>query len=193
MVPLTTSLGKRIPCDIITIDRTAEVYKEAYQALPSWKRFFARWTPFFRPEVNACFELAADWLYIAQDGEVYLVPKGFRFDYASIPQAVQNIIPKMGPWNPGALLHDWLYKTGFFGTAGRLKADKLLLEVMLYCNVDKATAETIFDGVRVGGGSSWAADKVLAIQYRVLFQSAIQAWIGQYNLAVPAPMPELTR
>lgn len=192
MDPLITTPPpkERVPFELVTVDRTSEVYSAAYQALPSWKRFFARWTPLFRPEINACFDLVQDWIYISKSGLIYLVPAGLRFDYASIPQEVQSIIPKMGPWNTAAFFHDWLYKSGFFGADGRQKGDDLLLEVMLYYNVDKTTADTIYDGVRVGGASSWAANKELAVHYRELFFVASKNY-PQYHLAMPVSWPEL--
>lgn len=188
---MTTS---RVPFELLTIDRTAEEYDKALAALPSWKRFFASRTPIFRPSVNACFEMAAPWIYVSKAGEAYLIPAGFRFDYASIPQAVQNVIPKMGPWNPGAALHDWLYRSNWFGNGSmkeiaRKRCDLLLLEAMEEFQVDELTRNTIYDAVRVGGGSSYYdADKEARSTARALWQATQAAYRDRFTLALPAAL-----
>ena len=189
--------NSRMPFEIFTVDKTQEVYDEKFHALPSWKRKIAHLTPLFRPEVNACFQLTENWLYRAEDGFTYLVPKGFRFDYASIPQAAQSIIPKMGPWNPAAMLHDYLYRTNFFGNGsmaetGRAHADRMLHEVMRICDVDLMTQETIYDAVRIGGGSSYyEADKTALLAGRALFQAEFGKFRDSYQLAFPAALEVL--
>lgn len=183
----------RIPLELLTIDRTAEAYDRALAALPSWKRFFASRTPIFRPDVNACFETAAAWAYIARDGQTYLIPSGFLFDYASIPQAAQSVVPKMGPWNLAAALHDYLYRSNWFGNGSmaevaRKRCDLLLLEVMEECKVDALTRDTIYDAVRVGGGSSYyEADSSVRASCRALWQDQ-QGAFRKFNLALPAAL-----
>jgi hypothetical protein len=36
------------------------------------------------------------------------IPGGFRTDFASVPQAFQWLVPRIGAWTLAAILHDWL-------------------------------------------------------------------------------------
>jgi hypothetical protein len=184
----------RVPFELTTIDRTAEAYGKALAALPSWKRFFAKRCPVFRPSVNACFEIASTWAYISRTGDVYLIPRGFVFDYASIPQAAQSVIPKMGPWNPAAALHDFLYRSNFFGNGSmkeiaRKRCDLLLHEVMEEFQVAELTQDTIYEAVRLGGGSSYYdADKDALATGRALWTAEQALYRDRFKLALPAAL-----
>lgn len=98
---------------------------------------------------------------------VLIVPPDFVTDWASIPQAVQSIIPRNGLWDWAAVIHDLLYafngavpvfhKDGRITAAGldREGADLVLLEAMECKGVGERTRSVIFEGVRVGGVSAW--------------------------------------
>jgi hypothetical protein len=40
---------------------------------------------------------------------VFVVPRGFQTDLASIPQAAQAVVSKVGKWDRAAVLHDAAY------------------------------------------------------------------------------------
>jgi hypothetical protein len=85
--------------------------------------------------------------------EGILVPKYFRWDGASIPRILWRVIGT--PFNPmfmaPSMVHDYLYSNP--GKMSRKDVDKLFLKLLLHNGVDEDLAETIYTGVRLGGGS----------------------------------------
>lgn len=89
------------------------------------------------------------------------IPKGFVFDGASVPRALWWFMPPMGTEADRAVVvHDWLYATHQVGTqeCDRKFADKIFYELMIMDGVPKWKAKTIYNAVRLFGGSNW--DKV---------------------------------
>lgn len=86
-------------------------------------------------------------------------PAGFVTDFASIPQAIQNILPLVGAYDYGAVLHDWLYRQGRFWPGGsaitRATADAVLNEAMRVKAVTPWKRYAIYAGVRAGGWVTW--------------------------------------
>lgn len=92
----------------------------------------------------------------------------FQTDFASIPPAAQSIIEKNGPWDAGAVGHDFLYSN--LGKVRvwqewlqswqeieieRATADLFLLELMEHMGVSRWQRTCIYDAVRLFGGSHW--------------------------------------
>ena len=104
------------------------------------------------------YTLTVPLLYISGilDGQI-TVPAGFSTDLASIPQFLQNLIPKEGRYNRPAVVHDYLYGSQVF--KGRMitrkQADQVLLEAMRAAGVDWDRAQVIYLGVRIGGWIWW--------------------------------------
>ncbi len=90
-------------------------------------------------------------------GGVVRVPVGFVTDFASIPWIVQWRIPKLGPWNRAAVVHDWLYSQGRFNgqPIPRKMADGVLNEAMSVTVPDHDVRLLIYNGVRLGGWWPW--------------------------------------
>ena len=82
----------------------------------------------------------------------FLIPKGFQFDFASIPGFARWIFPKVGRYAWAAMIHDYLYANRI-GT--RKEADDLFLRIMLTHNVAKWKAYVMWFAVRVGGKRAW--------------------------------------
>lgn len=80
------------------------------------------------------------------------VPEGFVTDFASIPRAFWSILPTDGPYVFAAIIHDFLY---WSQTTSRDEADLVLKYAMQDFKVGNTTIETIYSGVRIGGGFSW--------------------------------------
>lgn len=57
------------------------------------------------------FGLNAWWSYIDNEGNHWTVPDGFVYDLASIPRWLWWI--QWGPWNNGAVVHDFAYIFGY--------------------------------------------------------------------------------
>ena len=95
------------------------------------------------------------------DGRVWKVPAGFVTDGASIPDEFWSLIgsPFTGKYRVAAVFHDAAY-----ATLGVLKshADNMLYEAMIALGCSRLTADVIYEGVRVGGQSSYDADQAAA-------------------------------
>ncbi len=114
------------------------------------------------------FSLVAPLIFFyAALGGYFVVPRGFVTDLASIPQVVQNVIPKLGRWNMAAVLHDLLYKFNgavplfrpdgsMFNTViERDMADRILLEAMTVSDVDPIHRALIYENVSKFGTGAW--------------------------------------
>lgn len=95
------------------------------------------------------------------------VPKGFVTDLASVPRVFWSLLRPDGEYTYAAIIHDYLYWTQ---TISREKADLLFRYAMEDFKISAATALTIYNAIRLGGGSAWHsnADKKLKGEKRVL-------------------------
>jgi hypothetical protein len=122
---------------------------------PLWR------TAFLEPLVATPLDNGVDWLVdvafsfeSAVLGRIIVVPAGFITDFASIPKALWGIVGgPTGTYTKPACLHDFLYRTP--GVCTRLQADQVLREAMEVTHVPKVTRMEIFEGVRIGGSSSY--------------------------------------
>ena len=121
------------------------------------------------------FTLLADAFYVAKDGTRYCLPAGATSDGASTPAEVWPLIPPFGLYWPAAFLHDAAYRNTLFVcnsdnntdiTTTRVKAalpkekcDALLLEAMETLGVGMVERHTIYEGVVLGGKSSFETDR----------------------------------
>jgi hypothetical protein len=90
--------------------------------------------------------------------DIIRVPAGFVSDLASVPWLFRRSFPRFGPWNGGAIVHDYLYMAGAVNghDITREYADKVFLALMLSnpaCSRFKAHA--MYIAVRVGAFSVW--------------------------------------
>ena len=101
--------------------------------------------------------------------------KGFVTDLASIPRFFHRIIPKSGPHNYAAVIHDWLYRNGgvvcLIRESGEMVAirlsrkacDDIFREAMKASKPDELPKSKtpawqrvlIYTGVRAGGFVPW--------------------------------------
>jgi hypothetical protein len=97
------------------------------------------------------------------------VPIGFVTDFASIPRAFWSLLPPDALYTFPAIVHDYLY---WEQRGTRSEADLTLKYAMEEFQVGKATVQTVYAGVRVGGEAAWAANASLrrAGEKRVLKQ-----------------------
>jgi Protein of unknown function (DUF1353) len=97
------------------------------------------------------------------------VPVGFVTDFASIPRAFWALLPSDGLYTYPAILHDYLY---WDQKGSRADADLTLRYAMEEFKVGRATMDTIYTGVRVGGHVAWGANASLKVagEQRVLKQ-----------------------
>jgi hypothetical protein len=114
------------------------------------------------------FVLLADAFYVARDGARYCLPAGAASDGASTPPAVWPLVPPFGSYWPAAYLHDTAYRNTLLAFNGRMfapanlpkeKCDALLLEAMESLGVSAVERQLIYDGVVLGGTSSFDQDR----------------------------------
>jgi len=103
------------------------------------------------------WELLADLVYTTKSGQRITVPKGFVTDFFSIPPIVRAFLPSVEPHNEPAVLHDWVYQHILQGwkVFTRAQCDCLLLEAMEFCQFGWIRRNSIYYGVRIGGGLVW--------------------------------------
>lgn len=98
------------------------------------------------------WELVEDLIY---DGnrDTFIVPAGFKTDFASVPRVFWNIIPPTSPrYTKAAVLHDWFYaKQG----VTRSDADGLFRRIMRDSGVGKVKRGIMWLAVRAFGWLSW--------------------------------------
>ena len=94
------------------------------------------------------WQLLSPLVYTSKAGGVWIVPKGFITDLASIPRAARILIDRNGPSRPAATLHDYLYATG---AVSRAEADLLFLEALEAASVSWVTRHLMHSAVRVAG------------------------------------------
>jgi len=114
------------------------------------------------------FELLAEAIYVSEDGTRYRLPVGTQSDGASTPKEIWSLIPPFGLYWPAAYLHDAAYRDALEvekegqwakATLPKDKCDKLLLESMRSLGVGVVERDTIYEGVVIGGESSFKQDR----------------------------------
>jgi hypothetical protein len=86
------------------------------------------------------------------------VPVGFVTDFASIPRPFWSLLPPDGEYTYPAVVHDYLYWTQ---TRPRDMADRILEFGMEDLHVKGVTIATIYNAVRLFGGSAWEDNETL--------------------------------
>lgn len=102
----------------------------------------------FRREGLDEAELVAALKYTYKDGRTFIVPAGFKTDFASIPRILWNIIAPIGKHTLAAVLHDYLYTKGWELGISRKEADKIFYDAMIECFVARITANVMWFCVR---------------------------------------------
>lgn len=87
-----------------------------------------------------------------QDLPSVSVPAGFVTDFASIPRALWTALPRDGDYVWAAVVHDYLY---WFQTTTKDIADDVLNAAMIDFNIPALNRIAIYEGVHLGGSSSW--------------------------------------
>ena len=104
--------------------------------------------------------------------ERFVVPAGFRTDFATVPRVVTWLIPRFGAYTLAAILHDWLCGQGIrTGVVSAREADGIFRRVMRESGVPVLRRWMMWAGVRWGAltddrrrpGWLFSAPGVLAI------------------------------
>lgn len=106
------------------------------------------------------FILEEDFKIIV-NGDVNIIPKGFKFDNASTPFGVQNTFPSYHPdYAAAALFHDFLYAGEIFD---RKVNDALFLATTKAAGCPKGKRNIMYFAVRVGGGFTYKKHTISSI------------------------------
>jgi hypothetical protein len=84
--------------------------------------------------------------------EIYIVPAGFKSNFASVPRILQLLFSKRDVYSAASVLHDYLYTSK---EISREKADLILKEGMLVLGSSKTSAYLFWLAVRLFGRSAW--------------------------------------
>lgn len=79
----------------------------------------------------------------------FVVPAGFRTDFASVPRPVTWLVPRFGVYTLAAILHDWLVTEGLDAVTAR-DADGIFRRVMRESGVPVLRRWIMWAGVRWG-------------------------------------------
>jgi hypothetical protein len=83
--------------------------------------------------------------------DTFVVPAGFRTDFASVPRVVVWLIPRFGRYTMAAVLHDWLVTAGIArGAVSSRDADGLFRRVLREEGVPPLRRWLMWTGVRWG-------------------------------------------
>ena len=92
-----------------------------------------------------------DPLVYLGDRDRFVVPAGFRTDFASVPRPVTWLVPRFGAYTPAAILHDWLVTEGLrTKVVSPREADGIFRRVMRESGVPVLRRWLMWAGVRWG-------------------------------------------
>ncbi|MGY1845414.1 DUF1353 domain-containing protein [Modestobacter sp. SYSU DS0875] len=120
---------------------------------------------------DLCWEVVEPLVYRGRR-DVFVVPAGFRTDFASVPRVVVWLFPQFGRFTLAAVLHDWLVTEGVRSTVVSARdADGLFRRVLRELGVPPVRRWLMWTGVRWGAlvpparRAGWVRDapRVLAL------------------------------
>jgi len=94
--------------------------------------------------------------FTSKTGVIITVPVGATSDGASTPREIWSFIPPFGTYWMAAFLHDYLYRST---NIPKDVCDSLLREAMEDLCVDWVERDAIYEGVALGGQSSFDEDR----------------------------------
>lgn len=116
------------------------------------------------------WELVSDLVYVGEV-DTFIIPAGFRTDFASVPRLLRFLIPKNGSHDAAAIAHDFFYRRKpsvrkfpggssgslyHYGNISRLDSDRLFRRMMRELGVNVIRRNVMYYSVRVFGILSWA-------------------------------------
>jgi len=127
-------------------------------------------------EIDARFWTVLTEFQYQASTEAYVVPRGEKTDFASVPRPFVWFIPTYGAYTKAAILHDHLCRLSREGTFDRRDADGVFRQAMRTLGVPFIRRWVMWAAVRWGalttreGRSTWLPDawKVLLITLPVL-------------------------
>jgi Protein of unknown function (DUF1353) len=113
-------------------------------------------SPLTKPFNDMNFLLKEDMHYtVGNSGVTITVPKGFVTDFASIPWQFWSVLPTIGTYSRGAVVHDWLY---WEQVCTRDQSDNLFMIAMKESEVPTWKRNAIYLAVHKAGQGAWDGD-----------------------------------
>lgn len=88
------------------------------------------------------------------------IPAGFQTDFSSVPRIPVAYMLFGDRAHRESVIHDWLYRIDSIPPATRKQADNVFLEAMIARGKGYFVRWAMYQGVRLGGASSWHKKKV---------------------------------
>ena len=109
------------------------------------------------------WEIAKDFVYDL-NGEKFVIPKGFKFDGASIPKFLHTFLSPVGVLLIGGLVHDYAYKyqtllkhgkKETLGVISQKRADEIFRDINIDVNGFYLMNQLAYISLRLGGFLAW--------------------------------------
>lgn len=109
------------------------------------------------------WEIAKDFVYEIE-GEKFVIPKGFKFDGASIPKFLHTFLSPVGVLLIGGLVHDYAYKyqtllkhnkKDTMGVITQKRADQIFRDINIEINGFFLMNYLAYYSLRLGGFMAW--------------------------------------
>ncbi|MFD0362396.1 DUF1353 domain-containing protein [Nocardia sp. GCM10030253] len=164
-------------------------------------------------ELDAKFWRVAAPLAYQGASEEFVVPEGFRTDFASVPRVFVWLIPRYGAYTKAAILHDYLHSSGVVGDAD---ADGIFRRALHEAGVSVPRRWMMWAAVRLGSRMRGATPldiarfvliAVLSVPFLVIPAAVVQvflilfwlvellfwavAHVGRRAPAPPPPAPQM--
>lgn len=97
--------------------------------------------------------LIKEFSYTTEQGVCYVVPVGFETDFATVPQLLQSIVPKIGTYTKATILHDYWYKAA---TNNKKWADSEFLKACIMLGTPRWKAYLMYAAVRIFGKGNYS-------------------------------------
>ncbi|WP_029902536.1 DUF1353 domain-containing protein [Nocardia brasiliensis] len=132
-------------------------------------------------ELDAKFWRVVEPLVYQGDSQEFVIPAGFRTDFASVPRALVWLVPRYGAYTRAAILHDFLRSTGRVSVAD---ADGLFRRCLREMNVAVPRRWMMWAAVRLASGLRGASLGAVAVWVLIAVPSVL-------FLAVPVIVVQL--
>jgi hypothetical protein len=97
--------------------------------------------------------------YCSEDVTI-TVPEGFYTDFASVPRIPLVYVACGNMAHEAAVIHDYLYRVDSIPVVSKDTADRIFFDAMIEMGMDDHKAGLMYDGVHLGGSSSYHQKKV---------------------------------
>ena len=123
--------------------------------------------------------------------ERFLIPAGFRTDFASVPWVFTWLIPRYGTYTRAAVLHDYLCAEVRAGRFAQVDADGIFRRVLRELGVSLPRRWMMWAAVRAGSkmtgatGKDWAQFllvAVIAVPVLLIPIIVVQLWVWLFQI-----------